>query len=378
LPAPPRTKSLKSGRNRRSAANGRSVPIADSCAASKLGSKDWSRRGPHHHTHDLTAFARTSLSLRSSGVNFASARLRARSYRMLSRSAPANAASTSSPISAYQAYSRNIYVASDCRLPRMYPIGVTAERTTPKERQRFRKSSPRSGSGLPLQQRSDLSSLYPNDLPDSAEAGHSRIGRVEDGRGSLGPMANAPLPIPPQHGAKVPDSDITATWHTPFAPTGGNGSNIRALAATLLFAPALPPAAPLASWACASWACASWACASWACLARVLSRLAATLPVSILRIASIASALVILVRWHRPAPVCALRLQPFHSRGDVAAESTMVVLGNCQTCKTTHATKYRNRAEHLDHAPTSIAERLCCPKPPQTCQICGIGLSHDA
>jgi len=71
-----------------------------------------------------------------------------------------------------------------------------------------------------------------------------------------------------------------------------------------------------------------------------------------LRIAAqFANATVAWVRRHRP-PVCALR-------GNLAAERfTLFALGHCETCKTTHGSKYRNSEECLDHVPTSIAERL--------------------
>jgi hypothetical protein len=77
-----------------------------------------------------------------------------------------------------------------------------------------------------------------------------------------------------------------------------------------------------------------------------------------LRVAQFASAIVTRVRRHRP-PVRALRLQLCQQRRNVAAERfTLFALGHCKTCKTTHGTEYRNREEHLDHVPTSIAERL--------------------
>jgi hypothetical protein len=42
----------------------------------------------------------------------------------------------------------------------------------------------------------------------------------------------------------------------------------------------------------------------------------------------------------------------------VADRFTLFALRHCETGKTTHGTKYRNGEEYLDHASTSIAERL--------------------
>ena len=39
-------------------------------------------------------------------------------------------------------------------------------------------------------------SIYPNKRTFPRLAGHGEFGRVEDGRGSLGPEASAPFPIP--------------------------------------------------------------------------------------------------------------------------------------------------------------------------------------
>jgi hypothetical protein len=77
-----------------------------------------------------------------------------------------------------------------------------------------------------------------------------------------------------------------------------------------------------------------------------------------LGIAQSFDATVALVRRHRPPPVRTLRFQPCQRRGNDAAERvTLLALGHCETCKTAHGTEYRNREEHLDHLPTSIATR---------------------
>ena len=41
-------------------------------------------------------------------------------------------------------------------------------------------------------------------------------GRVEDGRGSLGPMANAPFSIPPGHRRRSPAPGSHRTWRADF------------------------------------------------------------------------------------------------------------------------------------------------------------------
>jgi hypothetical protein len=38
--------------------------------------------------------------------------------------------------------------------------------------------------------------------------------------------------------------------------------------------------------------------------------------------------------------------------------STLLLLRNCETCKTTHGTEHRSGEDYFDHVPTSIAERL--------------------
>jgi hypothetical protein len=71
-----------------------------------------------------------------------------------------------------------------------------------------------------------------------------------------------------------------------------------------------------------------------------------------LRIAAqFANATVKRVRRHHP-PVRALR-------GNLTAKRfTLFALGDCETCKTTHGTEYRNSDEYLDHVPTPLLERL--------------------
>jgi hypothetical protein len=72
------------------------------------------------------------------------------------------------------------------------------------------------------------------------------------------------------------------------------------------------------------------------------------LPVTKLRVVSqFVNAAVSGVGRHH-TPVRALR-------GDFAAERlTLFALGQCQTCKTSEGTEYRNSEEYLDHVPTSI------------------------
>ena len=72
------------------------------------------------------------------------------------------------------------------------------------------------------------------------------------------------------------------------------------------------------------------------------------LPVTKLRIGSqFENATVTRVRRHHP-PMRTLG-------GNLAAERfTLFALGHCETCKTTHGTKYRNGEDYLYHVPTSI------------------------
>jgi hypothetical protein len=75
-----------------------------------------------------------------------------------------------------------------------------------------------------------------------------------------------------------------------------------------------------------------------------------------------ASAIVTRV-WRHDSPVRALCFQLCDHSGNVRAERLILfalflfVLGHCETCKA-HGTQYRNGKEYLDHAATSIAERL--------------------
>ena len=72
------------------------------------------------------------------------------------------------------------------------------------------------------------------------------------------------------------------------------------------------------------------------------------LPVTKLRIASqCVNATVTPIRRHHP-PVRAL------GRNLAAERFTLFALGHCQTCKTTHASEYRNGEDYLYHVPTSI------------------------
>ena len=65
----------------------------------------------------FAAFARTALSLRSSGVSAASALLRARSYRTLRARAPAKASTTDKPISPYHRYPESMRATQVRGLP---------------------------------------------------------------------------------------------------------------------------------------------------------------------------------------------------------------------------------------------------------------------
>jgi hypothetical protein len=165
-----------------------------------------------------------------------------------------------------------------------------------------------------------------------------------------------------------------------------NGSNIDALAATFLLSPAPPPLTAPAPRSDPITLAAPVPRPDPITLAAPVpgsDRITLTAPVprsghnvagcgttlsgANLRIAAqLADAIVALVRRHRPPPVRALRFQLCQQGGNVAAERfALFVLGHCETCKTTHATDYRNSEEYLGHVPTSLCWTSYL-EPPQT------------
>src|SRR5450432_1535913 len=77
------------------------------------------------------------------------------------------------------------------------------------------------GSGIDLDQLGRLASLSmtPGVLTcgDTEKLPDVRVGRVEDGRGSLGPMANAPFPIPAHQTGRA---DFRHPAFRPASPCG--------------------------------------------------------------------------------------------------------------------------------------------------------------